>query len=120
MEPPHVGCYGLTGGHLDFDGLAEEVRLGVQDVDVEGGLHAGANFADAGAGGEEGGDFSGGEGDGVEAFMAREKYGAGDVEIIGDDGDLRLAEDFAGADDGIECAEAGVVECHRGLRHVQG
>lgn len=108
---------------------SEEVRLGLEDGEIEDGIHAGEDFPEAAFGGPAEWDRFRGVGDGVDAEVAAEDDGAGRVEIVADDGDAGEAEDVVGARHGIEGAKAGIIQRedglwdafgHEGVFHVGG
>lgn len=81
----------------------------VEEPEVEEHVDAGGAFAEpvGAAGGAD--DVAGVEGYGIDVVVAREGEGAGVVVFLRDDDDAVGMEDFAGAHDGVEGAEACVV-----------
>ena len=100
------------------------------DEDVEDRIDAGEPLTDGHANLPAAeGDVFGVESDGVDALSLSDVKGAFVVELLGDDSEAVEAEDFLGADHGVECAEAGVVEVddlfgnalrHEVLHHPSG
>jgi len=81
------------------------------DEDVENGVDAGEPLADSHADLPAADrDIFGVESDGVDALPLSDIEGALVVELLGDDGEAVETEHFLGADHGVECAEAGIVE----------
>lgn len=114
---------------LDGNLFAEEVGL-AGDEDVEDGIDAGEPFADGHTDLPAADrDIFGVESNGVDALPLSDVESALVVELLGDDREAVEAENFLGADHGVERTEAGVVEvddlfgdtlCHEVLHHPRG
>ncbi len=87
----------------------------MEEVEVEDGFDAGEGFAEGGSDHPAKREVGRREGDGVDAVVAAEEQGAKLVEPLGDDGEVAAVEHVAGADDGVECPQAVVVEDEGGL-----
>ena len=98
--------------HFDHNG---DGGFGFEDVEVEDGFDAGEGFADGGSDHPAERKVRGRVGDGIDAVVATEEQGAKIVEPLGDDGEVAALEHVAGADHGVERAQAEVVEDERGL-----
>jgi hypothetical protein len=109
-----------VGKELDGLGGAWEFGLSFEDGGVEDCLYAGEGFSQADFCCGDASGVLGGVAGGVDAGGTGEVDSAFAVEGLRDDDDARLAENVAGAEDGIERAEAGVIESDGGSGNTSG
>lgn len=100
--------------------LAVEFGLGVEDIEIEHHLDAGEVFAEVGGEAVVVAYSLGIVGDGINALLAGYIDGAGVMELLGDDSEFALGEYGFGPDNGVEGAEASIVECDVFLSDTAG
>ena len=93
----------------DFNGVAQELRLAVKNIDVKDAFQSGEEFPDVGNKEILLRNVSI-EGNGVDTVMSCDVHGSFVMEVLTDDGNTVLFEDVLDSDHAVQGSEACVVK----------